>query len=324
MEKCQIYFVTGDDHLTKNEYIRSLIEHFVPASEKSLNLHVFYGNELSGPDIENLALSIPMLSDVQIILIREIHKIHEEQLLFVTPLFTKRLEQTIFILECEKVDERKKIFKPLIKKIKGVPFERMNFEKPYENQIPAWLEKRALNKYQKPISPQAIALLLERIGPDLYALDTELAKLACISKCPSISEELIHSTVLSRHFNIFNLVALIAHGHFGKAIGQIPFLLSVDPHLTQFLVLLHRRFLLLLKVKLMQLRGFNDDQVAKALQINLWFLRKGLRYCEQAQKFQVQTIADILTGITDLEYRLRRSGAVPKYLLEKWLAGFCN
>lgn len=45
-------------------------------------------------------------------------------------------------------------------------------------QAQRWLVKRAEHHHEHPIRSDAAALLVERLGPDLYQLDTELSKLA--------------------------------------------------------------------------------------------------------------------------------------------------
>ncbi|MFH1761102.1 MAG: DNA polymerase III subunit delta, partial [bacterium] len=225
-----------------------------------------------------------------------------------------------FIFEAEKVDFRKNFYKALKKPehLETRVFVQ-DFKMPYDNQMPGWIQIRARNKYNKHISIQAAALLVERVGPSSLSLDAELNKLSTFTKSPEITISQVEEITHQRHFDIFKYIALIAERQTIRSVLHIPDLLSADPGGNQFINLLHRHFVILLKIKLMQSQGKNQQQIAKALNLNPWFLQNKLRYCQQAQGFSAGTIAEILINISELELDLRHSGINRSDSLEKWL-----
>jgi len=80
------------------------------------------------------------------------------------------------------------------------------------------------------ITPDAARLLVERIGPELGKLDTELAKLAVAADGGRVTAEMIDETVVSqREREMKELTAALAVGNKTEALRRWRELLSSDP-----------------------------------------------------------------------------------------------
>jgi DNA polymerase III delta subunit len=320
MEKAQIYLVSGNDNITKNDYIQDIISKTLGGQDANLNLHVFYAHEVNGQEIENIGLAVPMLSPVQVILIRGVNKVSDIHLKFLENFLTHKVESTRFILECEKPDARRKFFKQ-IKAQPPAPVKIVTreFKKPYDDKMPAWAVQRARSKYKKRISISAAAFLVERVGPDCNLVDSELNKISQACKSDTISEKDIENITYPSYSNIFKFTACVAERETANAVMELPQLFAMDPRGSQILNLLNLQFLRILKIKVMQSRGSSEEEIAKKLKLNLWFLKNKLRYFIQAGKHSVQEISEILTDLADIELKFRRTGSSPQQVLEEWL-----
>lgn len=97
--------------------------------------------------------------------------------------------------------------------------EKIDFWPPFENQLPAWIQKEASDLGVK-IAADAVNLILSRLGADLALLHGELAKLA-LSSPPGgvISASLVKSNVaFFKHESVFDLLDSIAARNLKEAL----------------------------------------------------------------------------------------------------------
>ena len=116
-------------------------------------------------------------------------------------------ETTVLVL----VDEEVKGSNPLLKKISPLA-EVKTFPLLRGKDLKEWIRQR-VKKEGGDITPQAVDLLAELIGGDLWAMDGEIQKLLIYSQARSISEDDVRQLVSHvQEANIFALVDAVAEG----------------------------------------------------------------------------------------------------------------
>jgi DNA polymerase III subunit delta len=166
-----VYFLMGDE-----PYYIDLISDYIATntlqdSEKAFNQSILYGKDVDIATITDSARRFPMMSQHQVIIVREAQSIREiDNLIYYV---TNPQKSTILVINYKnkKLDKRKKLYKEIEKN--GVLFESSRL---YEDKIPDWISKHLKEKGCS-IEPTGALLLTELLGSDLGKIAMELKKL---------------------------------------------------------------------------------------------------------------------------------------------------
>src|SRR5690606_14332503 len=169
-----VYLLHGDESYYIDLISDALEQHVLNDAQKGFDQTILYGKDTTIINVANAAKRYPMMSDHQLIIIKEAQdlkwKTEEEVLL-------KYLENltptTILVLAYKhgKFDKRKKIYKAFEKA--GVVVESAKL---YENKVGEWVIGQ-FRDAQRQIHPQAAAMMAEYLGTDLSKIANEIDKL---------------------------------------------------------------------------------------------------------------------------------------------------
>lgn len=209
-----VYLFMGEEPYYIDELTDSLIEHVIPESEKDFNQHILYGMETNTAAIITSARSFPMMSEYQLIVIKEaqgLKKIEELEVYVKKP-----LKSTILVINYKngKLDKRKKLYAEIDKH--GIVFESKRIP---EYKIPAFVNSHFMRKGYG-IDQKSAQMLTDFLGNDLSKLVNEMEKL--ILSIPAnekrITPELIERNIgISKDFNNFELLKAIIEKNTFKA-----------------------------------------------------------------------------------------------------------
>jgi DNA polymerase-3 subunit delta len=166
-----IYFLCGDEPYYTDKISDYIEKNILKETEKDFNLSVLYGKDVDAAAISNAAKRFPMMSEYQVVIVREAQNIRNiDDLVYYA---SSPLKSTILVLnyKYKKLDKRKKVYKELEKN--GIVFES---KKLYEDKIPTWITTYLKDKGYG-IQPDASLLLTEFLGNDLQKIVMELEKL---------------------------------------------------------------------------------------------------------------------------------------------------
>lgn len=209
-----IYFLEGEETYFIDALADKLEEQVLKPEEKSFNLIITYGKDTSALDIKMSARRYPMMSEYQLIMVREAQLLDD-----LDPLedyFENPMKSTIlvFSFKGKKIDKRKKIGK-LLSKYTHFTSERL---RDYET-IP-WVEKLIKSK-GKSIEPKALELIVEFLGSDLAKITSEIDKML-INVKNDVSLINIHHVEqnigVSKDYNIFEFQKALGQKNFNKTI----------------------------------------------------------------------------------------------------------
>lgn len=220
-EYAPIYLLQGEETYFIDA-ISDLIENSVlKEEEKGFNQSVLYGKDVSVRDIVMAAKRFPMMSQFQVIIVKEAQHLNAKELDDFIPYLEKPLVSTVLVLcyKYKKVDQRTKLGK-LFQKYKTAHFEKL-----YENQVIPWT-KNFLRSKGKSIEEEAAHLLLENLGRDLSKIAKELEQL--IAKLPEqvqlINRKHIEDNVdMSKDYNVFELQKAIGEKNIRKSLEIVTY-----------------------------------------------------------------------------------------------------
>ena len=229
-----VYLLQGEESYYIDK-ISDYIEHNVLTdAEKGFNQTVLYGKDTDVMTILNSAKRFPMMSEYQVILIKEAQDLKwekdgDDDKKLTDPLLSyleNPLRSTIlvFCYKYGKLDKRKKAYKAIDKN--GLVYESAQI---YENQVAAWIDDFVADKNYR-IHDRASALLAEYLGRDLSKIANELEKLMLNSPPGSeISITNVQDNIgISKDYNIFELQNAIARRDVFK-VNQIILYFASNP-----------------------------------------------------------------------------------------------
>jgi DNA polymerase-3 subunit delta len=192
----------GDEAFYIDKIADYIIDNVLNDTEKEFNQTILYGADVDAATIINAAKRYPMMSEYQVIVVKEAQAVHNmEELVFY---LQKPLKSTILVL-CHKhgsLDKRKKLAAE-IEKV-GVLYESKKLK---EAQLPAFIAAYIKQKGFD-IDQKATAMLAEFVGTDLSRLVGEMEKLIITSSKNStkITPEQIEKNIgISKDYNNFEL-----------------------------------------------------------------------------------------------------------------------
>jgi len=209
-----IYLFMGEEPYYIDELTDMLMESVVPETEKDFNQHILYGLETDVATVVSLARSFPMMSEFQLIVIKEaqnLKKIEELEVYAKNP-----LQSTVLVINYKNgnLDKRKKLYATIEKS--GSIFESKKIP---EYKTPAFINSHfTLKGYG--IDQKSAQMLTDFLGNDLSKLVNEMDKL--LLSIPQnekrITAELIERNIgLSKDFNNFELLKAVVDKNVFKA-----------------------------------------------------------------------------------------------------------
>lgn len=209
-----VYLLMGDESYYIDSLTDTLLETVIPETERDFNQTILYGAETDAATVITLARSFPMMSDNQLIVVKEaqsMKKLEDIEIYLRNP-----LPSTILVLNYKNgtLDKRKKLYAEIEKK--GVVFESKKIP---DYKMPAFITSHISSKGLG-IDQKSAQMLTDFLGNDLSKVINEIDKL--ILSLPAndkrITAELIERNIgISKDFNNYELLKAIVEKDFFKA-----------------------------------------------------------------------------------------------------------
>lgn len=209
-----VYLFMGEESYYIDELTNLISDLVVPETERDFNQHILYGLETDVATVVSLARSFPMMSDYQLVVVKEAQNLKKIEELEV---YTKNpLQSTVLVINYKNgnLDKRKKLYATIDKN--GVVFESKKIP---EYKIPAFVNSYFMTKGLG-IDQKSAQMLTDFLGNDLNKLVNEMEKL--ILSIPQsekrITAELIERNIgISKDFNNFELLKAMIERNTFKA-----------------------------------------------------------------------------------------------------------
>ncbi|WP_423147125.1 DNA polymerase III subunit delta [Rubrolithibacter danxiaensis] len=301
-----VYLLHGEESYYIDLFAEYLEKNVLSEAERGFNQSVFYGRDVDFTTILNAAKRFPMMSDYQVVLVKEAQdlkwsKDSEDDKKAADPLLSyleKPLNSTILIFcyKNGKFDKRKKTYKAIEKN--GIVFESVVV---YDNKIPVWIEDFVKEKGYK-IHAKAAALIAEYLGNDLSKVANELEKLMLnVPKDKEITAEDVHNNIgISKEFNVFELQSALARKDAYKA-NQIINYFAANPKTNPIQLTLGTLNTYFVKVlKYHYLSDHSAPSVARELGVNPFFVKD---YEQAAKSYPMPKIFNIISYLRDCDLK---------------------
>ena len=300
-----VYLLTGDE----NYYIDLVSDFFekevISPDFRDFDQTVVYGRETDMNTVISLAKRYPMMSPVQLVLVKEAQDITKDW-----ELLADYLEQPqpqtllVFCYRHKKMDKRTKAYKAI--STKGVVYEK---EKLRDYEVPDWIARLVAQQgYQ--ITQKGAVLIAESLGSDLGKISNELSKVyISLPKGSVINEEVIEANIgISKDYNVFELQNAIGRRDVAQCTRIVNHLAAnpKDNPIQMILPLLYSFF-----IKVMLFHQEPDKKKAMAvMKVNSFFMRD---YETAARNYTLGKLASCIGYLYETDLRskgVRNSGTV--------------
>jgi len=298
-----IYFLMGEETYFIDKISDYIADNVLTEAEKGFNQTVLYGKDTEPHTIIANARRFPMMSNYQVIIVREAQNIKKIEDL--EPYAKNPLNSTILVINYKyKTLDKRKTFPKLIDQ-KGVLFES---KKIYDNQLPTWISGY-LKSQQYTIAPQAAAMISEYLGADLGKVANELDKL--IISLPvgtQITPDHIERNIgISKEFNVYELQNALGErdllkanriiNYFGANPSSNPMPVVISSLFSYFSKILNYHFL----------EDKSQNNVASVLQVHPFFVKT---YVAAAKNYNIKKLVEIVSILREYDMKSKGFGNI--------------
>lgn len=298
-----IYFLMGDEGYFIDQITNYISNNVLTEEEKGFNQTVLYGKDVTAEDIIMAARRFPMMSQHQVIIVKEaqnIAKIDDLAIYAENP-----LSSTILVInyKYKSLDKRKKLYKTINKH--GILFESKALR---DYEIPKWVSSYLQNK-GKTIDAKASALLAEFLGTDLSKITHELDKLelAIGSSVKQIDSSHIEKNIgVSKDYNNFELQKAVLYRNISRA-NKIVLAFGKNPKAYPIQVTTITLFSAFQKLlSYYYLPDKSKNSVASALKINPFFVQD---YTAGAKNYPARKVVQIISLLREYDMKSKGFGS---------------
>lgn len=290
-----IYLLYGAEAYLRKQYRDRLKEAII--GDDTMNYHYYEGKDIPVGEVIDQAETLPFFAERRLIVIENsgLFKSGGEQLAEYLP----TLPPTAYFLFVEtEVDKRSKLYKTVSSKGCGVEFGIQE-----EATLKKWI-LGMVKKENKKISEPALNFLLEKTGTDMENIRKETEKLFCYCMDKeAITEADIEEICTQRIGNhIFDMVSAIADKKQRHALELYYELLAQKEPPMRILFLIARQFNLLLQVKELKGKGYQNKAIGEKVGLPGFIAGK---YVTQASRFKTREIRDALEACVAAEEAIK-------------------
>lgn len=265
-----VYLLYGEEAYLKRQY-RDKLKKALSAEGDTMNTSVFEGKGISTGEIIDLAETMPFFADRRLILIENsgLFKSAAEDL---AEYMKEIAASTCFVFVEEEVDKRSRMFKNV--KAAGRVVE---FKKQSDSVLVQWILGR-LKRENKNITQPVMQQFLTAVGTDMENIDKELEKLLCYCMDRDVitAADVAAVCVQQTQNKIFEMVNAIGEKDQKKALNLYYDLLALKEPPMRILFLIARQFQILLQLKELAGKGFDNKFIAGKAGVPEFALRRNL------------------------------------------------
>lgn len=288
----KVYLLFGEEDYLKKQY-RDKLKKALWNADDTMNYHYYEGKNIAAGEIIDLAETMPFFADRRLILIENsgFFKHGGEQLADYIP----SIPETAALLFVESdIDKRSRLFKAVKDTGRAVEFLT-----PSEQDLKKWI-LGILQKEKKNLTEDTLNCFLTKTGTEMENIKSELEKLVCYTLDKNIitmdDVEKICTTKVTNH--IFDMINAIADKKQKQALEQYYDLLSLKEPPLRILFLIARQFNMLLQVKELKLKGYDNRIISEKMSLQSFIVGK---YINQSAKFSKGDLKKAVSACVDAE-----------------------
>lgn len=311
-----VYLLYGEEAYLRKQY-RDKLKSALVSPDDTMNCSIYAGKDINANEVVDMAGTMPFFAERRVIVIENSGwmKTGNEKMVD----FLKHIPETTYMIFVEEeVDKRSKLFKAVSSNGYAAVCDVQD-----ENTLKKWI-MGLLKKENKLITPDALNLLLDRTGTDMENIRHEVEKLICYKyEEEGITAKDVEELCTVRVQNkIFDMVEAVADKKQKQALDLYYDLLALKEAPLKILALIARQFNILLQVREMKAKGYDDNTIAQKTGLNAYFLKK--KYIPQAMRFKQEQLMEAVSECVQADEDVKTGRMSDLMSVELIIVGLSN
>ena len=312
-----VYFIFGDEPFLIEQSVERF--KFAVLNENSIdfNYNLFYADDSSIENVIDVVETLPVFTLQRLVILKNSQHLTDAEWALLEPLISQPVTSTVFVIMADKIDKRKKHFKSLIDKSHAI-----EFKKPYDNEIPRWIQYYA-QQFQLKLNSAALQRFHRLVGNNLSEIYAQMIKLKTyMNQQVDVDENHINSVIsYSKEESVFDFTKAIGSKDKVMALEQIVHLLDQGQNEMGIVVLLARHIRILLTVRHGLDMGVGGTKLANMANVSPYFIDE---YVDQAKKWTTRKLQDALLILQETDRALKTSPTSSHIWLENLVIKSCS
>ncbi|NBJ92639.1 DNA polymerase III subunit delta [Parablautia muri] len=287
----RIYLLYGEEGYLRKQYRDKLKEAMI--GDDNMNYHYYEGKDISIGAVIDQAETLPFFAERRLIVLENsgFFKGGGEEL---AAYLAHPADTVCFVFVEAQVDKRNRLYKTVSSKGCAVEFAIQD-----EATLKKWI-LGMIKKENKNISGAALDFLLEKTGADMENIRRETEKLFCYCLEKEVITEKDIEDICTRRIgnHIFDMVSAIADKKQKQALTLYYELLAQKEPPMRILFLIARQFNLLLQVKELRGKGYQNKAIGEKVGLPGFIAGK---YVTQASRFETEKIREAVEACVEAE-----------------------
>lgn len=312
-----IYFLFGEEPYLLNQSVERFKYAVLTEGAVDFNYSLFYASDADIVAVKDAVETLPMMAAKRLIIIKEAQELTDKEWTELESLIESPVESSVFVILASRIDKRKKQIRQLLDKADCV-----EFKKPYENQIPSWVNYIA-QSLGLTISNDGIHLLHKLVGNHLTEIEAELKKLGeYVGGQRRIEmQDVAQAVSRSKEENVFDFTKAIGENDRVKALEHLVHLLDQGQNEIGIVSLVARHVRILLTLKRGTEEGLHGAKLAHFAQVPPYFLEN---YLDQSRLWTVKKLEQTLVVLSETDKALKSSPLSSHIWLENMVLKTCS
>jgi DNA polymerase-3 subunit delta len=311
------YLFLGEEKLFHEELFQAAAARLVAPADLAFNLIRMPAGETSPEELLGQMETPPFFGGARLVRLEGLeesgHGLEEALLKGIS-----RLADGVYLFASAlKLDGRKKIHQELTRHLNVVDCAKIT-----PNELPFWLKQRS-EKLGLKLTPPQQRTMIERLGPNLLRIRTELEKLQTFlggRSAPSDAE--LDALIPGEpEPDIFGLIDAVAQRNPRLGLPRLVELLDSGENETKILATLSRQFRNITAALTARAAGVTAKALAGTLGINPYVAEKSF---SQASRFTLAELARISERLVAADYRMKSGQREPRLELELAVVEICS
>jgi DNA polymerase-3 subunit delta len=264
-----VVFLFGDETYWMDMAIRLLREKTVSPETRDFNEDILYAEETDGEAVIQAASSFPLMAERRLVVVKSIQKFNAEDRKRLLLYAQAPLQSTCLVCTANDVDRRQSFWSEFTRITASAECKIL-----YENQAAAWVEK-AVGSRGGRITSEAALALVQQAGVSLWNLSHEVEKLLTFAhgKKQLDLEDVEAVAGFSRKYANWDFTDAVGGKQLARALDILRKLLEEKSSAVGLIMDLHRRVLLLLRIRVLLDAGTSEQALAGILRLRPFFIK---------------------------------------------------
>ena len=296
-----VYLFTGEEKFLIDVYVKRFVDTIFEGQDKMMNFDQFNLDNKDIDKIESSLETLPFFADKRVVLLENLdlfgakNKARNER---ITSALSKLSDSTICFIVEDKIDKRNKLYKYVNKSGTVNVFSFLS-----EKELIQYVA-RELSKSDIKISSGDGKFFIDTVGYELRVISKEVHKLVDYVGRNEIATRADIDAVCTKHLEakIFELVDAVGTKNRERALFLYQDMISLKEPVTRILFMISRQITLIYEAKLMKEKRMNNAQLAKAIKVPEFVVRK---LVAQSERFNHDEIKNTIKQLVELEYEFK-------------------